>query len=83
MEKHDILQKVKEIVSPYCKNQAALDSLSEQTRFLEDLEINSARLVDIVIDFEDAFDIEVDDQEADSIRTVGLAVDMIQSKLGE
>lgn len=76
----EVFEKVKTIVSPYCKNQEALESATDETSFLEDLAINSARLVDIVIDFEDEFDIEVSDEEADKIRTIGDAVKVIKSK---
>ena len=77
---NDVFELVKEIVSPYCKNKEALQSATEDTSFLEDLQINSARLVDIVIDFEDEFDIEVSDDEADKIRTMGDAVTVINAK---
>ena len=43
--------------------------------------INSARLVDVVLAFEDTFDIEVADEDADAVETVGDAVRLIQSKL--
>jgi len=77
----EVFDKVKTIVSPYCKNQEALAAATADTSFLGDLEINSARLVDIVIDFEDEFDIEVSDDEADAIRTMGDAVKVINTKV--
>ena len=40
MDKNEILNKVKDIVTPYCKNQEALTNLTDGSRFLEDLEIN-------------------------------------------
>lgn len=78
---NEVFEKVKTIVSPYCKNEEALESATNETSFLEDLAINSARLVDIVIDFEDEFDIEVSDEEADKIRTIGDAVTVINAKV--
>lgn len=80
MNQAEVFEKVKEIVKPYCKNEANLADANEQTTFLGDLAINSARLVDIVIDFEDAFDIEVEDEEADKIRSIGDAVSLILAK---
>ncbi|MCF6300201.1 MAG: acyl carrier protein [Proteobacteria bacterium] len=80
MNPTEIFEKVKTIVSPYCKNKEALESATNETSFLDDLSVNSARLVDIVIDFEDEFDIEVSDDEADKIRTIGNAVVVIQEK---
>jgi acyl carrier protein len=81
MTKEDVLTKVLEIVKPYVKNEEALSNASDTTTFLEDLQINSARLVDIVIDFEDEFDIEVEDEEADKILAVGDAVALILEKI--
>ena len=49
--------------------------------FLRDLEVSSSRLVDIVLEIEDAFDIEVADDEADKIVSIGAAIDLIQNKL--
>jgi acyl carrier protein len=81
MNATEIFDKVKEIVAPYCKNKEALEAATNDTSFLEDLSVNSARLVDIVIDFEDEFDIEVEDEEADGIRTIGNAVTTILAKI--
>ena len=52
-----------------------------ETSILDDLKINSARLVDIVLDFEDVFDIEVDDDDADNVATVGDGVNLILAKI--
>ena len=81
MNQTEVFDKVKEIVAPYCKNEEGLAQASDTTTFLGDLSINSARLVDIVIDFEDAFDIEVSDQEADKIQNFGDAVGLIMEKV--
>ena len=43
--------------------------------------MNSARLVDIIPDFEDAFDIEVEDEDADAVNTVGDAVKLIAARV--
>ena len=51
-----------------------------RTRIIEDLGVNSARLVDIILAFEDEFGIEVDDESADRVRTLGDAVQMILQK---
>ena len=82
MNQTEIFEKVKTIVAPYCKNEQALAEATNDTTFLKDLSINSARLVDIVIDFEDEFDIEVADEEADKIRNFGDAVTLIGKKIG-
>ncbi len=72
--------KVLGIIKPFVKNQAALDGATDNTRIIEDLGVNSARLVDIILAFEDEFGIEVDDDSADKVRTLGDAVQMILQK---
>lgn len=81
MEKTDIMNQVIRLVTPYVKNAVALQQAGPETRILEDLGVNSARLVDIILDFEDTFKIAIDDQSADSVRSLGDAVQVIQSKL--
>lgn len=81
MTREEIFTKVIEIVRPFVKNQEALDSVDENTNILQDLKVNSARLVDIILDFEDAFDIEVEDEDADAVNTVGDAVGLIAAKV--
>jgi acyl carrier protein len=72
--------KVVGIIKPFVKNQEAFAKPTEATRIIEDLGVNSARLVDIILAFEDEFGIEVDDDSADKVRTLGDAVRMIQLK---
>ncbi len=81
MTKEEIFTKVVEIVRPFVKNTEAFDAVDENTNILEDLKVNSARLVDIILDFEDAFDIEVEDEDADAVNTVGDAVRLIAAKV--
>lgn len=80
MSREEIFTKVVEIISPFAKDQEALENVSEDTDILQDLKVNSARLVDIILDFEDEFDIEVEDEDADAVNTVGDAVELIQAK---
>lgn len=81
METSEVQSKVVEIIGRYAKNKEALDTVTEATNILEDLKVNSARLVDVILDFEDEFDIEVEDEDADAVNTVGDAVALIQSKV--
>jgi len=78
----EIFEKVVKILTPYVKNQEALDGVSASTHILDDLKVNSARLVDVVLEFEDAFDIEIADDDVDSVETVGNAIELIESKIG-
>jgi acyl carrier protein len=80
MTQEDVFAKVVEILTPYVKNKAALATINPGTSILKDLEVNSARLVDIVLGMEDAFNVEVADEEADGVITVGDAVKLILNK---
>jgi acyl carrier protein len=82
MEQSEVMERVVKILTPWVKNADALGSLSMETNILDDLKVNSARLVDVVIAFEDDFDIEIEDEDVDSVNTIGDAVNLIVSKLG-
>jgi len=82
MTQNEIFEQVVKILTPYVKNQEALDGVDMSTHILDQLKVNSARLVDVVLEFEDAFDIEIADEDVDSVETVGNAVELIASKLG-
>ncbi len=82
MEQTEIFERVVKILTPYVKNQKALDAIQLGTHILDDLKVNSARLVDVVLEFEDAFKIEIDDDDVDKVETVGNAVELIESKIG-
>ena len=81
MTQEQIFSKVVDILTPYAKDPAALAAGSLDTNILSGLKVNSARLVDVVLAFEDAFGIEVADDDADKVQTVGDAVSLIQGKL--
>ena len=76
-----ILKEMVEILKPYTKDVAVLEAATKDTHILDDLQVNSARLVDVIIKCEDIFGIEIDDDEADKIRTIGDAVGVIEAKL--
>lgn len=82
MNRDEITEQVLKILTPYVKNQAALDGVSAKTHILDELKVNSARLVDVILEFEDGFDIEIADEDVDSVGTVGDAVELIASKTG-
>jgi acyl carrier protein len=80
MTEQEALESVISILKPFVKAPEALAQCSMQTSILGDLKVNSARLVDVVLEMEDRFDIEVKDEEADQVRTVGDAVRLILAK---
>jgi acyl carrier protein len=77
MDTQEVFKKIVEILTPFAKNEGALSNVTMETSIQEDLEVNSARLVDIVLEIEDGFDIEISDDAADRVTTVGDAVNLI------
>jgi acyl carrier protein len=82
MDDSKIFEEMIKILRPYAKNQDLLEKATMDTHILNDLKVNSARLVDVIIKCEDVYGISVDDDEADKIRTIGDAVRIIKNKLG-
>ncbi|WP_299253039.1 phosphopantetheine-binding protein [uncultured Aquimarina sp.] len=81
MTKEELLSKLKTIIEPYVQNQEGFQNISEDTNFIEDLEINSANLVDVILDVEDEFNIEIDNDGMDKMLTVKASIEVIQDKL--
>lgn len=79
--KEELITTLRNIVKPYVQDEAAFDNLSADTDFIKDLKINSANLVDIVLDVEEAFDIEIDNESMERMLTVGAAMEIITEKL--
>ena len=83
MNKEATITKLKSIVKPYVKDQQAFESLTENTDFITDLKINSANLVDIILDIEDAFGISIDNESMEKMLNIKAALGIIESKLSE
>jgi len=81
MKKEEIIQKLTTIVKPYVHNEEGFKNMSEETDFINDLEINSANLVDIILDVEDAFNIEIDNDSMEKMLNVKATVAIIQYKM--
>ena len=79
MNKEIITEKLTAIIKPYVQNEEAFEKISAETHLLNDLKINSANLVDIIIDAEEAFDIEISDDDAEKMLVVKDAIDIISS----
>jgi len=83
MDKQEIIEKLKNIVKPYIKNQEAFDNLTESTDFIADLQINSANLVDVILDIEEEFEIVIDNESMERMVDVKSAMEIIETKLSE
>ncbi|HEU4751554.1 MAG TPA: acyl carrier protein [Armatimonadota bacterium] len=58
------------------------DEVTPQASFVEDLGADSLDQVELVMAFEEEFDIEIPDEDAEKISTVQAAVDYIDQKSG-
>jgi acyl carrier protein len=75
----DIAAKVKEIIVDQLGVNA--DEVVENASFIEDLGADSLDTVELVMAFEEAFNAEIPDEDAEKLKTVGDAVRYIESKL--
>jgi len=71
-----MLEKVKEVVVEQLDCNA--DEIKEESRFIEDLGADSLDVVELVMALEDEFAIEIPDEDAEKILTVGDAIKYIE-----
>ena len=83
MTRKELITSLQKIIKPYSQNQEAFKNLSEGTDFINDLKINSANLIDIILDVEDEFGIEIDNKSMEKMLSIKSAIDIIESKLAE
>lgn len=83
MDRQVILDELKKVLLPYTQNKEALNNINEQTDLIKDLKINSANLVDIIIDAENQYNIEIDMDAAEKINNVGSCIDVIVEKMAK
>ena len=81
MENAQILERVMKILEPYVKEPEAMATATQSTHILDELQVNSARLVDVILAFEDEFDIEIADEDIDDVATIGDCVRLIAAKV--
>ena len=79
MERNEVFEKVRKVVSDHLKVDAA--ELKEEAEFAKDLGADSIKSIELVALFENEFDVEMDEDEALKIQTVGNAVDFIMQYL--
>ncbi|HBC32407.1 MAG TPA: acyl carrier protein [Clostridiales bacterium] len=66
---NDVFERIKELVAE--KVGVEPEDISMETSFTDDLEADSITLFELVMAIEDEFDIEVDDESIEKIKTVG------------
>lgn len=81
MSSENVIPRLKAIVKPYIQNEEAFEVMNEETNFINDLKINSANLVDVILDIEDEFDIVMTNEDMEQMTTVKSAMLVIDTKL--
>ena len=77
----DMVEKVKDIIVEELGVER--EKLTSDASFMEDLGADSLDTVELVMAFEKEFDIDIPDEEAEKLRTVGDALKYLQDKLGK
>lgn len=73
-----VMEKVTEIIVE--KLGVGADEVTREASFTNDLGADSLDTVELIMDFEKAFDISIPDDDAEKIATVGDAVDYVEGK---
>ena len=71
----DIEGKVKSIIAQHFQEDVA--KINREQKFIEDLGADSLQVVELVLSFEENFEIDIPDEDTEKIRTVGDAIDYI------
>ena len=74
------LEKLKEIIADVLN--VEVNDITEDTTFVDDLGADSLDIFQIIMGIEETFDIEIDNDDAEQISTVGDAVEQIQNATG-
>jgi acyl carrier protein len=75
----DMVEKVKDIIAEELGVER--EKLTDEASFMEDLGADSLDTVELVMAFEKEFDIDIPDEEAEKLRTVGDALKYLQEKM--
>ena len=81
MDKSEIQKELKEIIAVYVPEKEILENLTLEHDLINDLKINSANIVDIVLDVEEKYDIMIEDEAIMKMGTIGQAIEVINGKV--
>lgn len=73
-------EKVRDVIVEKLGVDAA--KITEDASFIDDLGADSLDTVELIMQFEEVFDIEIPDEDAEGLTTVGESVDYITTKMG-
>tara|TARA_Y100000816_G_scaffold20762_1_gene13437 strand:+ start:201 stop:434 length:234 start_codon:yes stop_codon:yes gene_type:complete len=75
----DIAEKVKKIIAEHLGIDD-MEKITNDAKFIDDLGADSLDTVELVMAFEEAFDVEIPDEKAETILTVGDAISHLETK---
>ncbi len=75
----DVAERVKKIIAEHLGIDD-MGKITEDAKFIDDLGADSLDTVELVMAFEEAFDVEIPDEKAETILTVGDAISHLESK---
>ncbi len=75
MEREELLKKIKAIVAD--KLSISEEQVTEEASFIDDLGADSLDTVELVMALEDEFDLDIPDEDAEKMTTVGKAIDYV------
>ncbi len=81
MTKDEIMAKVTDIICEQLSVER--EKVTANTSFVDDLGADSLDIAEVIMEFEDEFDINIPDDEMEGIKTVGAAVDFIEKLMQE
>jgi acyl carrier protein len=82
VKRERIYEALLKIISPYLPEDVGEGAISPGSDLVRDLNINSSHMVDIILDVEDEFDIEIEDEAMEKMLTVKAALAVIEEKAG-
>ena len=75
----EVADKVKKIIAEHLGIDD-MERITEDAKFIDDLGADSLDTVELVMAFEESFDVEIPDEKAETILTVGDAISHLESK---
>lgn len=80
MTSEEIFAKLEPIIKEYLPEDISESEINRDSDLTKELNINSAHLIDIVLDIEDAFGVEFKNDDLEKLRNINDVIDLIQSK---
>lgn len=81
MTSEEIYSQLQPIITTYLPEDVSINEINIESDLTRELNINSAHLVDIILDIEDVFNIEFKNDDIEKLRTVKDAISLIKQKV--